>query len=247
MRASVASPCYVFGVVAAGASVPAVDETGPAEGLRLIECKGLAAVVGTFAEDRELGRAADLLTHDRVVGAFVAAGTTVLPLRFGTLVADEDAVIDDVLAARHNELRDELDRLEGRVQYTLKVRYDQDVVLREVVAADPEIARLRAETSGDGTASLDRRMRLGELVVHALEQCRARDAQTVLDELGAVAAQRAHEPGAPDEVLGMALLVDRERASAFERRVDKLARRHHPRLRVRLVGPSPAYDFVGST
>src|SRR3954470_15171118 len=97
MTTSVVAPCYVFGVVRAGTPVPAVDAAGPAAGLRLVEAGDLAAIVGSPPGDRPLGRAVDLVAHDQVLGAFVAAGTTVVPLQFGALLADESAVVEDIL------------------------------------------------------------------------------------------------------------------------------------------------------
>jgi hypothetical protein len=234
---------YVFGVVPAGAGLPDVDETGPAEGLRLVEADGLAAVVGTPAAGRPLGRAADLMTHDRVLAALVDAGTPVLPMRFGAVLRDDAAVTEDLLAARSDTLLAELDRVTGRVQFTLTARYDQDVVLREVLAARPDIARLRA-AADDG--AFDRRLRLGELVVQALERLRPADARAVLDGITDAVEVRQHRVTAAESVLNAAVLVERDHAAAFERGVERIAKRHHPRLRMRLAGPSPAYDFVGT-
>jgi hypothetical protein len=46
-------------------------------------------------------------------------------------------------------------------------------------------------------------------------------------------------------VLDVALLVDDDRAGAFEAHLEELAEAVHDRIRLRLVGPVAAYDFVG--
>lgn len=247
MTTSVEALCYVFGIVAAGQHLPSVEQNGPAEALRLIEADDLAAVVGTPPDDRPLGRAVDLLAHDRVLGAFVNAGTTVLPMRFGAVLADETAVVEDILAARRDELLAELARIEGRVQFTLGVRYEQDVALREVLSAHPEIAGLRSQEQEAGPESFDRRIRLGEMVVRALDEMRSRDVELILGEVGDVVDLHVHEPASPEDVLNAAVLVERDRTASFERGVETIARHHHPRMRIRLTGPSPAYDFVGDS
>ncbi len=245
MTTSVDSCCYVFGIVPAGASVPAPDDAGPAAGLRLVEVGDVAALVGSTPADRALGRAADLLAHDRVLAEVVAAGTPVLPMRFGAVVTDEGAVEHELLGAHHDHFVEVLDRLRGRVQYTVNVRYEQDTVLRQVLEEHPEIARLRdADSRSESRAAFDRRLRLGELVVRALERLRPTDVAAVLQDLGDDLDFRARHPSSPDEVLDAAFLVETARAEEFEDRVEDLARRHAGRLRVRLVGPSPAYDFV---
>jgi len=139
----------------------------------------------------------------------------------------------------------ELEALRGRVQYTVRVRYEQDAVLREVLAASPEIEQLRTPDDVDG-GSFDRRLRLGELVVKALEQLRPADAEAVLQQLGDTVDVRVRQTSSPDDVLDVAFLVDSTESADFERRVEAVGRDHHDRLRIRLIGPSPAYDFVGS-
>jgi hypothetical protein len=243
---SVDSWCYVFGIVPEGAAVPKTDEGGPASRLRLVTAGQLAALVGSPPDDRPLGRAADLLAHDRVLADVVASGTPVLPMRFGAVMTDEAAVAQELLEANYDHFAEVLERVRDRVQYTVAVRYEQDTVLRQVLAEHPEIARLReVDGQAETRAAFDRRLRLGELVVKALEQLRPADASAVLDELDGEADVSLRQPASPDDVLDAAFLVETARATDFENRVEEVARRHAGRLRIRLVGPSPAYDFVG--
>lgn len=245
MTTSVESWSYVFGIVPAGTSLPPTMEGGPLTDLRLVRVAELAAIVGTPPGDRPLGRAADLVAHDRVLAELVRGGTPVLPMRFGAVLSDDGAVAAELLDAHRDDLSAELETVRGRVQYTVKVRYEQDAVLREVLAAHPEIDRLRGGGSPGTAEAFDRQLRLGELVVRAIEDLRPADAARVLDELGTEAEVHVHEPAAPEEVVGASFLVDTRQASEFERRVEAVGKRHSGRLRLRLVGPSPAYDFVG--
>lgn len=241
MITSVGNACYVFGIVDAKARLPAAGAKGsPATDLRLVEADGLGAVVGTLAANRLLGRASDLLEHDRVLAELVAAGAAVLPMRFGAVLTDEAAVVDELLGVHAEEFRGELEAVRGRVQYTVKVRYVQDTVLREMLAEYPDIDRLRHNRS------FDARLRLGEMVVQALEQLRPDDAAALRDELGPAVDVRLHETVEPEEVLNAAVLVERRNATQFESQIERMGRRHDGRMRIRLVGPSPAYDFVGS-
>jgi len=242
---AVDSWCYVFGVVPAGARL-SPPGTGLSQRLRLVESGELAAVVSSPPTDRSLGRAADLIEHDRVLADLVAGGTPVLPMRFGAVLSDDHAVVEELLAVHEQEFREALDAVRDRVQYTVKARYIEDVVLREVLADNPQIEQLRRSGYADEDATLERRLGLGELIVRALEERRPADTDTLLDELGDPGEVSFRELAAPDEVLDAAFLIERRDASAFERRVAAVARKHEARLQIRLVGPSPAYDFVGS-
>jgi hypothetical protein len=165
----------------------------------------------------------------------------VLPMRFGAVVADEDGVVDELLVPHRAEFEEALATLKGRVQYTVRVEYDETTVLRELLAARPDLQRLRTAGSQDR----GRQLQLGELVVHALEELRPADASALLSELIGTVDVHVRPPSAPEEVLHAAFLVDVSHAPAFERRVEKAAAARAGRVRVRLVGPTAAYDFVG--
>jgi Gas vesicle synthesis protein GvpL/GvpF len=238
---AVSTGCYVFGIVPAGSPLPDSDAEGLASGLALVESGDMAALVGHVPTDRPLGRAADLRAHDRVVADVVTSGTPILPMRFGAVVADEDAVRDELLVPHRAEFEDALGTLAGRVQYTVRAEYEQETVLRQLLSSRPDIRALRDRANSDPSAQI----RLGELVVHALEQLRPADASAILSELIGTVDLHVREPSNPEEVLHAAFLVDVSRAPDFERRVEKAAAQRAGRLRFRLVGPSAAYDFVG--
>ena len=240
MTTAVDAGCYVFGIVPADAPTPVPDEAGLAAGLRLVTAGDIAALVGQLPRDRPLGRAADLRAHDRVLGDVVQAGTPVLPMRFGAALTDDDAVVRDLLEPHREEFTEALEVVRGRVQYAVKVRFEQETVLRDVVAAHPEIQRLRGQS--DSAAQ----MRLGELVVRALEQRRPDEASAVLTELIGMVDVRVREVTAPDEILDAAFLVDVDRVAEFEERVEQVAAARAGRARVKLIGPSAAFDFVGT-
>ena len=77
---------------------------------------------------------------------------------FGTLLPSEEAVRWDVLDARRDELVAALGRLEGFVQLNVRVLYDEDALLREVVANEPRIA---ATTAAMTVARMTERNRNG--------------------------------------------------------------------------------------
>lgn len=240
MTTSVDAGCYVFGIVDAGARLPGPPDVDLAAELRLVEHGDVAAVVSTPPEDRPLGRARDLLDHDRVLAHLVDNGVAVVPMRFGTVVPDDDTVVRELLAARAPELRRSLDQVRDKVQYTVKARYVQESVLREVVARHPQIAALRER----GAGGFDDQMQLGELVVRALADLRAVDGPALAEELGPAADWREHALGEPDEVLRAAYLVPVNESDAFLQRVEAAGKRRAGRIDIRVLGPSPAYDFV---
>lgn len=245
MTTVVDDACYVFGIVPAGERIPIAEERGFAGRVRLLELHGLGAVVASAPTDRPLGTADDLLTHDRVLAAIAVSGIPVLPMRFGAVLTDDAAVLADLLEPHHDEFVAALERVRGCLQYTVTVRYEQDVVLREVLADRPELERLQERSRGGSEAAFRSKLQLGSAVVSALAERRPADEAVVMSEVMDCVDVRLHEPASPEIVVQASFLVRSDDMEKFERGVEEVARVHSDRLRVRLVGPSPAYDFVG--
>ena len=238
--------CYVYGVVDAGGRMQALPRGIDGEPLQVIRCGSVAAVIVHLAEDREIGRRADLLSHREVLDA-LAAFTVVVPVRFGSVMVDETSVVEDFLVPGEEHFAELLALLEGRSQFILSVGYHQDAALAEVVRDDPEIAELRRLTRDlpeeEGYAQ---RVRLGELVARAMEQKRAYDADVVLDAVLPYVDQHVlREGGGLEHVADVALLVDDSRRDELEQRLEGLAEAVHERMRLQLKGPMAPYDFVG--
>jgi hypothetical protein len=225
----------VYGIVAADA----VDDADLPEGTRALRSGPLAAVVSTSTPDARL--ASDLRRHDTVVGALVERGVTVAPVRFGTVANDPDTLKRDLLDAHREGLLGALDTLAGRVQYTLRVYYVRDAVVRAAMRDDPRIAASRDGSERSQGAQLE----LGQRVVAAIDRRRPSDAQRIQSELESH-AERVHcEPGRdPDRLANFSCLVERSAIESFERSLEALAERHHAAVSMTLVGPLAPYDFV---
>lgn len=203
----------------------------------------LAAVVAGASTDRPLS-ADDLRAHDAIVAGFVQRGVPILPMRFGSAVADIDTVVDELLEAKADALVAALEELSGRRQYTLQVRYEQDGVLRRILARDPRIEAARAASAGPGASDRDR-IRLGQLVAAAIERRRASDARVIADALEPWVVRTATTVAADAwGVATVACLVDIEREDDFVAAAEALAEQHAELVRLRLLGPLAPYDFV---
>jgi hypothetical protein len=188
-------------------------------------------------------RRRDLMRHLRTLeAAFHSA--TIVPCSFGTVLESEAAVETELLQARRDEVLALLDRLDGRAQMNVKVSYDEDVILREVVAADPRIGALRRRTRERGDAAYYESIQLGELVSAALAERRARDAELVLDRLRSASDDAVSEEPGELHVLKGSFLVSRDQLERFDETLDALAATEGPRLRFESFGPLPPTAFA---
>jgi hypothetical protein len=205
----------------------------------------VAAVVSDMALVRPPGRRADLTAYTQVVESLASTGPAA-PVQFGAVALGEEALEDDLLAPAEGDLAAVLDTLRGRVQFNLKASYVEDVVLAEVVSTDPTIRQLRERTRQvpDDAARADK-LRLGELVSQALEDKGADDGGMVLDAVLPLVVDHVARSSSPEHPLDVALLVPAERQDELVDRLEELAEAVHERMRLRLTGPLPAYDFTG--
>ncbi len=238
---------YVFGVVGAEATLPtdplpALPGGGP---VRLLSTSGPQAVVcdvdpEAFAVLREptpdglelLGEAANV--HDQVVTGFVDG--PVLPLGLGTVLPDDDAVID--LLTRHAESLDgELERIRGCGEWALTVH--EAVPLARAEPAAPAAASGR-EYLQQRRAALDERDTRWQEQEHVAERIHTPLADLSLDAV-TVAARPLEDADPP--LLHAVYLVADSSHERFLATADAIAE-EHPTLAVELTGPWPPYHFT---
>ncbi|MGQ0774394.1 MAG: GvpL/GvpF family gas vesicle protein [Pseudonocardiales bacterium] len=239
--------CYVYGVVPASVRLPEqLRGLGPTGRVSLVRAEEIAAVVGDVSLGRPLGTRADLMGHEQVLDALVVAGITIAPMRFGSVVTNEQVVIDELLVPHQEYFTALLRDLTKRTQFTLTGRYEEEPVLREVLEEYPEIRELQGAISElSPEQAYHQRLRLGEMIVGALEEKRQEDGADVLDALTPyVVDVVARAPAQADGVVDAAFLVADERRNEFDAAVEDCGRQLAGRVRLRLLGPVPAYDFV---
>jgi hypothetical protein len=241
--------CYVYGIVPSGAAVPhGLPGVGdPPAPVALLPHRLVAAVISEVPAGAALGTAAGLRAHARVVNT-LAASVAVLPMRFGALVADQEAVVAGLLAPHHDGFAARLGWLDGHQQFTVKARYAGDAALRAALLAEPEAQRLRDALRGrDAGRYRPESIRLGELVARAMERNALTDLQVLMDALAPhAAAAIEHAPSVPDSAGGAAFLVAQRHRPGFENAAERLGERWRGRIRLRLLGPVAPYDFAGA-
>ncbi|MEV5342252.1 GvpL/GvpF family gas vesicle protein [Streptomyces sp. NPDC052676] len=182
--------------------------------------------------------------HHVVVDA-LAAHTTVLPLRLATVYRD-DARVERMLNARERDFTSLLDRLDGHLEWGVKVYAEAD-------PAPPPEQDAPAGEPGSGRAYLRRRRqqyRTREDVWRAAEEAARRTAELAR---GLAVDRARHRPQQGDlaavpgrhvaNVANDAYLVPRHLAEEFRERM-RHAADDLPGVRVEVTGPWAPYSFT---
>lgn len=236
---------YVYGIVPA--DVETEDDAVGVDDSRVstIRHGDVAALVSEIPVDRPLGKPADLQAHARLLDG-TARVAPVLPLRFGAVLTDADAVKDELLTAHADEFAAAMEQLEGKAQFVVKGRYVEQALLWEVIGENEQASALR-ETIRDQpeAATRDARMALGEIVANAIVVKREDDTRTVVDALDSLAdSVKVREPTHEEDAAHVAVLIEVARQDELEHAVGALAEQWDGRVEMRLLGPLAAYDFV---
>ena len=206
--------------------------------------KGLAAVVSNtpivvYDPTRE-----NVFAHEQVNEA-VMREFTVLPMAFGALFRTEEDIIE-LMRGTYDALRDVLAKMEGKVEFGLKVNWDRDRVIAELEQENEEIRHLKEQITSRTTGSTYfARMQLGRLVETALtDQADAyiREVYSVLRDTAV--ASRANKPIGDKMIMNAAFLIEREREAEFDQKVKEIAAKYEGKLSFKYTGPWPPYNFV---
>ncbi len=251
-----ATALYVYGVTqeAVALDLAALGEGVGGAGVRLLqppaapslsrEPRGLAALVSDIAPGPVAQTRRNMVAHTALLERAMAQAT-ILPVRFGTVAPGETALAACIAANAagfHAALRD----IDGRVELGVKASWREGVVFAEIVAADPELCRLRDRLrSRPASETYYERVELGRRIEAALVQRRAAEAAAILAALAPLAEREVElRTVEEDMILNRAFLVRRENEAAFDARIAALAERTAARLSFRYVGPVPPYNFV---
>ncbi|MGA9351605.1 MAG: GvpL/GvpF family gas vesicle protein [Anaerolineae bacterium] len=186
----------------------------------------------------------NLWRHETIVEALMA-DRTVLPVRFGTVLADE-AAIRAVLAAHHTDFVANLERVRGRVELGLRVLWISDFRFPIFDCRLP-ITQSQIENRKSKIAS-GRAYLMARLEEEHQRQAWRQRAEALVAELHTPLAQLATESTrqvliTPRLLLTAAYLVERDQVAAFRQEVEVLSAAYLT-LRFLCTGPWPPYNFV---
>jgi hypothetical protein len=199
------------------------------ERLQVLPARGFHLVVGRMDAPPDAPTATILRRHDAAVRRIAATVDAILPVRFGTVVADADTA-SRLLTPRAGELGTRLGQVRGREQMTLRL-FDP----RTPPPAPPISTRAGARL-GPGARYLAARKRLHD----AGDLPELAPIRQALD--GLVADERVQRHATPPLVASIYHLVPRGQSARYRRRLARAARELAPR-RFTVSGPWPPYAF----
>lgn len=249
---------YVYCLVDTS-SVSTLDvDTGGMDGttLSLVRNDDIGAVVHecerVYDEADETEIRQWLVEHQRVVDAASDAFGTPLPVRFGTVLDGDDAVVETWLSSHAETIRDQLASFSGRWEYRIDLRWDSGPFRESVAETDDRLQELerRKDEASSGKGFMLKKQysnRLRDLVTE-----RKGELQALLDEqvVPVVVEKRRQESGVTTEaesdekesITQLSVLAAETNETELGARLDTVA--EEPGVELRFTGPWPPYTFA---
>jgi DnaJ-domain-containing protein 1 len=242
---------YLYGVVPAEVS----KNFGPigldSGNVRTVSDGGIGIVISTaapvaFSEIPPEKTLQYLAQHQRVLER-VMLDCTVVPVKFGTFceITQNDAEVVRILRSGAKEFADALESYAGKVEFDVAVSWaDLKSVLAEI-ARDETVVSMKARIANHAEATVEQRIRLGQLVKELLDQKSKAAADRLVVSLRTKWRNIVVNPTRDDSaVLNAAVLIDRADQAEFDQVLEQLNRSYDDRLKFRRVGPLPPYSFA---
>jgi hypothetical protein len=210
-----------------------------------VRYRSLGAVVSDSPTIEYENSRRNMMAHT-VVQEEVMRDFTILPVRFGTVAPSSEAIQEQVLKRRYDELTALLAEMEHRVELGLKAIWYEEIIFREIVDENQAIRRLRDGLIGrTSEETYYERIQLGQMIEAAMNRKRDEEAELILDQLRPLVHKtRANKVLTDRMVLNAAFLVDSRYEPEFDKTVQRLDDQMGTRLMFKYVGPVPPYNFV---
>lgn len=188
---------------------------------------------------------ANTIAHQKVMED-VMKQYPMLPVRFGTIGEGIHLIIERVLKARYEELRDSLSYMRDKVELGLKAIWpDMKPIFQEIAEKNKDIVRLKQSLLQRKGGTQREQVRLGEMVKDALDARKVHDEQAILSSFHGLWAERKISTPFGDQIVtNTAFLVEKDKEERFDRAVEDVTAMYDGKMKFKYVGPVPPCNFV---
>ena len=184
-----------------------------------------------------------LMTHQGIIERVMKEGYTILPVKFGTLVEDENE-IKRILKQGYKKFAQTLSQMDGLVEIEVAAIWDLSKVLEEI-GGEEKIEELGRSMVGKCASEiLEMQINAGKLVKESLDRRREGYRNQTTQSLAGLALDIQPNALITDQmVMNIAFLIPRERQEEFDSRVRQINGAFNDQINFRVIGPLPPYSF----
>ena len=230
----------------------------PAPGPQDLDVKGLdnqpvaTHLIDNFAflyseaqQERYLASRKNLLGHERVLEAAMQAGDrTLLPLQFGLVIETWERVTQELITPRGNGLKQLFARLDGHREVSVKVLWQADVELNQLMAENADLRHQRDQLEGK-QLSMDQVVSIGQSIERAVNARKDDIVNAFRNTLNALAVEMVeNDPMTDAMIYNAAYLIPWEAEATFSAAIEALDAQFEDRLRIRYNNFTAPFNFA---
>lgn len=176
----------------------------------------------------------------------IMQGYTIIPMKFGTNVSNDDEVIE-VLKRGYPQFKELLINMDGKIELDVAATYnDLNNIIKETADEDRGIREFKSEVAKrPPSQTLQDRIKIGAMIKDALDRRKEKEAAHIIDFLKEVTVDfQKHQVMDDNMVLNCAFLLEKRREPDFDAALKKLNQEYKETVNFRCVGPLPPYSFA---
>lgn len=241
--------CYIYGIIGASQR----QELGPlgiggrGDMVYTLPYQNVAAIISKAPIVKYPVTRENMLAHSRILEK-AAEETTVLPVRYSTVAANEEMIIEKLLKTRYQEFIDLLKAMAGKIELGVRARWvDLNATFAELVEENKNIKALKAASLNEKNEQrrYANNIKIGELVQQALAEKKKREARALIDTLRPLSLDyREREIYGDMNIINAAFLIVREKVPDFDQKINELEKMYQGSKQLKYTTTAVPYNFV---
>ena len=242
---------YLYGTVrtteATSLGPVSLTTTGKAEEVKVFVSEGLGIAYTEKDRDEEEITATrkNLVNHQKIVERLMDRYGVVIPFAFGTLM-DSKEEMEQLLKERQANFEEILQRIDGRVELTLKMMWEKmEPVFAEIVDEDEEIKEKRLSLTASSSQVQNEQIELGKLVEAALLNKKEQLCQQIIAPLLEIAEDHRIQKNITESMfVNVNFLVKKEDESKFDEAINAIGDAFEQNTLIKYIGPAAPVNFL---
>jgi len=184
-----------------------------------------------------------LLRHQQVIEKIMDS-YNVIPMKLGTY-AFNISEVEEILSKGYPTVNEIFRKIDKKIEIDVAATWSNLNSVVKEIGEKQEIKELKEKLmSKSGGASVEDQIKVGRAVKNILDKERERLASEIRDVLGRVSIDsKVHDLMDDRMIFNVAYLIDKDKKTEFEKRLDELDKLYNEKINFRCVGPLPPYSF----
>ncbi len=186
-----------------------------------------------------------LVRHQKIVEKIMTEHT-IIPVKFGTFVSDNDEVTQ-VLKSGYPQFKELLSTMDGKMELDVAAIWNGlNSIIKEIGEEDKKIREFKAEIAKKPPSqTFQDKIKIGMMIKNALDKKREKEQGHIIDSLKEVTVDsQPHQVMDDKMILNCAFLLEKVKEPDFDTGLKELDKEYKQKVNFRCVGPLPPYSFA---